>query len=1665
MAYRGPIAVIVLACLATSVGRAAAPQLEDVPAPRLADGLPAPAQWPLLRHDAQLRACAIISKNRPLAVYQRICRRIRASLDVRYTNDGDARYHVNDKWIEPQGDPTNEELTAHCQQLVREALQPIRGARPFDVVFYDHTAQRLTDVAFQQNVRAFLEAGGILAVCGNAYPPPGSPLAELWPAQATPQNSWMSGGAKRADGPELAGVPVDRLTGHTWIPLAKPAPGGRALATGEAGAMFARNVGSGTLLFVPTGPMSRAWNLQARLGRTVDHDEIWLRAWDQVLHERQAGAKATPAYGDLRYVANEPLGSTTNRFPEGKAPAEPRAAHGSAGASPSPTGNSRGAKFTARIVNRAAAGPLAASLHVTSPQGTVLYQSDVRVNVPAGSEQILDLSVPVAAAWGAGLYPVYLTLGDAGAKQQWHQALEFLPVTGTVQLSLVSAKPGYRLGENAEFTLTASSAEPWQGDVRLGIYDFRGRLLRADQRPLQLTDAATQLPFAWPMTDHGVRADTFWVVASAVRDGAEYAHAEAKFYKQEPWSPRHEYQWSTWAGIACGSPCAVPAGMRLMAHAGMNALGYPGQPELYYAAERWGWRYYNEGVGMNTFSPVIEYENDAEITTALSQEAERQLNSPDLRSATFVLGSVGEEAGYKTGWGAKYYWDTPVAPDKACRALQWYLNTKYGNLEKLNATWRTNYHGWDEVKLTREFSGPAPPLAADGWAHPQASPLGADVTGVSLAPYFDTEHFYAWYYDRIIAAAKGILRQRINPVTQTMASAPASWIFNSHECDVRLTGPSAWNESQWHSLDDGPEPAFSLVWGHFDWNVKTENLLWGYLLQRSGHNNYWVDVPLMFNNDMSHTRASLALRRWTSRLAGHERVLLDSRPAPSEVGLLPHNGISPNATPGNLDKSLRVALLQSGHGFAVAEPADLTRYKIVFAPARQSLSQSEAERLHAYVEQGGTLVFTARFGNQDEFGASQSVCPGQSLAERWGLTVTANTASIPQHGQDRSSSFPLDAVDASLQGFVASGRDVYREQVATSAKIGDKPAQEGETPAEPRPANSAAGASPSRTADNVTSHPWSTLASYADRTPAILTRTLGRGRLVYCNAIYQSHWYIQWVTPTGPERQGFYKLVEWLCRQAGATRTFQLDGDLDQVLHLAAKQFTDETGAIRYVVLRTSGEVPWTNARLSWRGPGAAVYDVLGEPRGPSGREIPLHLRPGDGKWLAVLPAPLKALRVHAEPQRLTLGQPLRVTTELLDDRGHPIPGKFPLELRIAAAGREVPGLSRSVSLASGNATIVETALSDPLGPWTLTVTDGITGLSGSTGIDAVADRVLPDPGFVSLGWPSEIAEPARVSATEFLDRLRRLSTLYQTDQSDPGWQIKQRLGAYYDFFPGTRHHLLRPLYDVDWTTLVNAWRAAISEGETFVLTGEDVNVDPATGLSIGPHGDGRQLAAVATLTHDATWRLGTRDGETLVATLGKGRLILCRESLDAAGYTNANAARWQQRWRTELAAGADALPALPAWDEAALRRWWLGEFSATAAPRTIAWFSGNQRELTLPLHPDKPLEAVFAFALPPQGKVKSLDFEILAEGAGTLVFDVGADDTRDAEWVVSHPQQPIRAASLMDWAAAVDRYLASRIPHGGPVRDDNRWRIVPVRVRGTAKLTLTLRQPSLTCQ
>lgn len=1571
------------------------PALETVPSPVAPTaGLPAPATWPVLRHERRLRFLAILDQRDQAAPYQRIARRLNASLELGFlAGEGkqgpDAIYtlsHTNDKWIEAAKDPSAQEVADHARVRLREAL----AAGTYDAVFSGQLWPELAE---------YVKRGGVWVVCGKVVPDDKSPLAPLWPGRPTGKNSWHDKGAQRGAAPEVAGLPLERLAGWQYHGIYEAAEGAEALATGQSGAAFLRRVGKGAILLVPSGPISKRHDAIESLHRAYDHDEIWLRFWDQVLHGLTSGGEALPVVADLRSAEKEAAAGQDCTLP----------------------GN---------LLNRGkAARQVAVSVHVVSPSGQVVYAGQPRdVPLAPGGAREWNVTLPVAADWPTGLYAVHLTVGDPAAKKQLHQALAYVPVAGSVKLSLKADKPGYRIGEPATFTVEAAAAAAWQGDLRWAVHDFRGRQLGAGVLPADLAAGTKTIPFTWAFADHGVRVDTVWVTAVAVKDGREWARAECKVYKHERWNMCNEYQWSTWSHMACHPPSVVVQAMRLMAHAGMNALGYPaGGRELFYPAERWSWRIYDEGVGSNTGEPLIESVTDAEIEAA---QRRKPRPSATLKSGATVLASVGEEAGFKSGWGRTYYWDGPVASEKACQAFQRFLRERYPSLEILNAAWGTRYRAWDEIKLTREFSGKSPTLAADGWAHPKDSPLGDGVKGVSLAPFTDTMAFYHWYYDKVVGAALKILRDEINPVPLTMASAPSSWIFESPRTDVRLAGGGGWTDSQdWSQRSaNGRDPGFGIAWGHYDWPVASENVLWSWIIGRNGHNDYWVDVPLMFNPDMTLTRGAWAIRRWRTRTAHAERLLLDAAAAPSDVGVLTPTGSFLPRTPGEIANSVKIALSQGGFAFADADPQAFGKHKIVFAVFRNQVSQAEADALSAYAERGGTLVFSPRFAGLNEYGVPQETVPGFGLAKKWGVKVIGKNDPIPQRYSRDKVRADLSGLGAAFAGLPLESQEFLNEKVEHAG--------------------------------------WIVLASYPDRTPALLARPFGKGRLIYLNAAYQSQWYIQHVTPTDVARQGFYRLIEKLCLDAGARRTFRIDGDLAQVLHVAALQWTDPSGKIGYVVTRTNGQTIWTGGKLAWLGPQTAAYDVYGgDPAAPAptyGREVALQLRPGAGRLLAFTPAPVKTIKVVAGAAKLTAGDPLAVTVEILDAAGQPVPGRFPVEIRVAGPAGEVAGLRRDLSLASGETVRIATALNDPAGPWTITVRDGISRLTGRAAVEvAAAAAAATAPAFLPWGWPSENWEPERMPAAEFVATLKRLADVYRTDHAKENWRAKQWLGAHYCFFPGTRHALLRNLIETDWPRHAETLRQAVADGANLILVGEDLGLDPATGLPAWP-ADGQQLEAVAAAMRSATWESLSGDGEVIRASLGRGSLVLCRNTPDGAGSSWGAAVAWQQDFLRALA--AKPAGGIPVPDAARLARWLAGCEALKVGPRTAVWQGGWEaeqsgtpvwrNEWTAKIDPakDKP-GPVFVLRLPPTGVVREAALELAVTGKGAVTMDVGANGTAQVEC----RSGPATVSLKPETIAA---YLAWREQDcGGVERDLNGWRLVPIRFGSGDEATVAVQR------
>jgi hypothetical protein len=161
------------------------------------------------------------------------------------------------------------------------------------------------------------------------------------------------------------------------------------------------------------------------------------------------------------------------------------------------------------------------------------------------------------------------------------------------------------------------------------------------------------------------------------------------------------------------------------------------------------------------------------------------------------------------------------------------------------------------------------------------------------------------------------------------------------------------------------------------------------------------------------------------------------------------------------------------------------------------------------------------------------------------------------------------------------------------------------------------------------------------------------------------------------------------------------------------------------------------------------------------------------------------------------------------------------------------------------------------------------------------------------------------MTAPEFLDQFRRLRSIYTGAYQ--GLEAKYMLSYYLavPFRPNNRHAILRRLQRVDWTPHLHAVAAALRSGETFYLLGEDLNIDPQTGLTIDPLAASDPAGFLAQLAKmpGAEQRTRTVEGFTLeVIKIGQGALVVCRAaSVDRAAYHSSDFVAWHKTLKAAL--------------------------------------------------------------------------------------------------------------------------------------------------------------------
>ncbi|MCC7519471.1 MAG: beta-galactosidase trimerization domain-containing protein [Verrucomicrobiae bacterium] len=973
----------------------------------------------------------------------------------------------------------------------------------------------------------------------------------------------------------------------------------------------------------------------------------------------------------------------------------------------------------------------------------------------------------------------------------------------SIPLTLVASRPGGATGETIPLTVRAESAP--KGAILAAVADRTGRVLWQQQRAVP--GGAVDETFAYAIPDLGVDTYAFYVTAWLLENDRPVGRATTTLYQYRPWDMRRQWQWSPWEDVYRWPSFQAAAAMRLFADAGLNSLGtgYATQRSLWWA-ERYGWRKYAEMQGGHKLwnAPVIETDDDDELRRRVRQQmAGMNKHFGDAwPSAALTLGSLGEEPGFSKGWGTTYYWKTDQAPPVVQRVFQQFLRERYATAAELSESWQTPLTHWSDAVLLKKYSVDGPKF------DPTEIVTDAPEDARDQARYVDSTDFFTWYFRKVARMATETVRD-LNPVLRTFYSLHGPWFKGSvgvaHMHHLHYPKEYQAIEAAQERMHNGGEPCFSLIWNHFDETAMVSAGLWSQVANQVTHVNFWLGFPLMFNTDMTHTRASLVLKRFLHRFQPVSDLLARATIVPSGAAMLASPSLDRRYSLRNLQCAY-AALAESGFPPAFVNESQLDRARLVYAQAVTQLGAEQVQPLQKFVEEGGVLITTAGFATRTGRGRLFARAPGYGLDPWMGFRYGAalETAN-PRGGRWKDGgAFQFGDIAMTTTPFAVALHDV-----AADVEI---------------------------------------LARLADGTPAVLHRKIGRGHLYHFNFLHRE-W--GWGMPIRPDREPLRRLVDGIARRHELTPPYFIENLAaagSGLPYWGSQLFLGADGRTRYLVVFNDHRAPETTGRIHWPATGWRVGDLLagtGLTWNADGQSLDLSLKPGDGRVLR-LTAP------GIEPEAL--------------------PAKPPV-------------------------------------PTALTLPHGLK-------------PVVPH------GWPSEEWPVPRMKDSEFIAALEQLREVYRTG--------KTRLALSYYLFDANsenRHALARDLAEQDWPSFVPALERALREGATFLLTGEDLGLDPLSGLTVTTHHP-RALAAIAELgrRRDARWAAGSEDNPTLVLTLGKGRLVLDRTSVDDVGFFDKEYAAWQPGWwagRQRLldsAAPADDSTQRPSLTEAQLIAWLTGK-------------------------------------------------------------------------------------------------------------------------------------------
>ncbi|HPD17054.1 MAG TPA: beta-galactosidase trimerization domain-containing protein [Planctomycetota bacterium] len=1346
-------------------------------------------------------------------------------------------------------------------------------------------------VATQKALADYARSGGKLVVINPGWEAvyEGTPLEDVLPIRSGKGKSWVYSCGPATDHPLSRGIPLEVTGAHFYGPIYEPAD-----AT--------------CLPLTDNGKLTRFWHRRLPSGGEVVHlfqvggERHQWRGENAALYDPERPDDGTAWNAFYRRLVYG-LAFGDKAFP----------ALVSVSAKPSRAGNTLAASVTLENHSDAPREIVISfdARHRRSPDG---IRMEKKVAVAKGQSVALqfapEVNLPCTDAW----LLVTARALDADGRTVVSESMAWAPYIHRVPLTVKTDKASYAPGETITATIT------WAPDAEEGDYlpvayvvDSSGRALT--RAAFEVTGERTATA-KLTMPDRGPEfVGSYWVTAVFSKGDQIAGLARAQVQLDQPWTMRERFEWSVWTWGGGGRF------IDLIRDAGFNALGCMGNP---YTADRYGMRQYVEGTGINTFGVTIDHDNWEAVRAAMHKTIERHnQGAPDARSKSLV--SLGEESGFKDGWGMRYYWPEDKAPAVPQKVFGEHLRERYaGRLDVLNQEWGTSFASFDDIPLEKaKVKSPGQVfVTSQAWEAMQKKGETKPVIPVNLArldpkqryighsaPYWETYNFFDWYYQKYCDLATEVYRSRRNPVPLTIMSAPGGFYPKVDVYNFAGLGPFYPKEAALVGnaiarRDYGDIPGFSAaMWAYFDLRSLWNCTVMSSILAGNTHIDYWVDVPLTFNADLTHTRASFWTKELREQLRPIEPILLHKRFAYTDgLGMLVGQQPLPKGILGqhfgsaiDCNAPIYSALEETGYMPKVVHAKDLKGIKVLVASHAQVLSTEEGKAIADFVKGGGLLISTPWLASCSPHGNAFTVYPAEEtgLAELLGFRLLNTSQAVVKEEANLPQVWNLREVV-----LVSKGKDNVLD-MAPDVEV---------------------------------------LAKHKDGTPLILTREVGKGRVVYLNFIYD--WDNWWNSFHEPAREAYRRLIDAIIRSDGRVKAeyfiaFESAEPCDDnkgwwqtplkskpnhgeaVPWWSSQLYSDPSGRIKYLAIFSDHRSPAISATVRWADPNVRVFDLLSvphvkaraanSPKPDAQGAWQTGLRPGGAALFAIVRQAPAEVRLRAMSS-VVAGQPVRVAVTI---KGVERDACYGLGLDVVDPSGNY---SRKMSLASVQAPggktefLIPTALNDPPGEYRILATEAITCERGQARFrlrepsqaPSQAD-LTPFPSRPSEAWPA-----ISMTTAEFLGELRKLRAVYEGGHA--GLEAKYMLSYYLNvpFRPDNRHAIMRRLQRTDWAPHVEALAEATRAGERFLVLPEDLNHDPGSGLWIDPFSGLRLNLLFRELLKQPGARTRLLEGLPVPLSaieIGNGALMYPTqlESPDRSAYHSSDFAVWHERLKKAL--------------------------------------------------------------------------------------------------------------------------------------------------------------------